>query len=266
MSHGVPSKQLVSVVGGTRQARNVEVGDKLWSLDGTRTVPTTVVEVTAAKAREVVDVVTDRITFTVAPGQELATPDGRVLASRVADAPVVWTPARKLCRERLVIKPGYELGYVVGAMCADATVGRNCVSLVVNDEAFAGRHATCLTGATGLGARLEPVTRPSGFPAGRPRVSGEGGFVLLGGSHAAVRRGRRAPSEAAVPARGAPGHRHVLRFPGRLCRWRRVPAQAMGWSHGRQCQCSLPRGAGHGHRREVHSLSTPTRVSWSTGI
>lgn len=49
------------------------MGSKLWSLDGTRTVQTAVVEMTAVKAREVVDVVTDRVTFTVAANQELST-------------------------------------------------------------------------------------------------------------------------------------------------------------------------------------------------
>ncbi|MET7987085.1 hypothetical protein [Streptomyces sp. NPDC005281] len=51
----------------------------------------------------------------------------------------------------------------MGATCSDGTVGTNYVSLVVNDEAFAERYARCLSSATGLGARLEPVTRPSGY-------------------------------------------------------------------------------------------------------
>ncbi|MFF5310489.1 hypothetical protein [Streptomyces massasporeus] len=163
MGCGLPSKQLVSVVGGARQARNVEVGSKLWSLDGTRVVQTTVVGVSAVKAREVVDVVTDRVTFTVAPRQELCTTEGWIPAMDVAGTMLAWTHARKLCRERPMIVAGYEFGYFVGATCADGTVGRNYVSLVVNEESFALRYAECVTKATGLSARIEPVTRPSGF-------------------------------------------------------------------------------------------------------
>ncbi|MEU1316072.1 hypothetical protein [Streptomyces tibetensis] len=37
------------------------------------------------------------------------------------------------------------------------------MSLVVNDEDFAARYAVCLTATIGLAARLEPVTRPSGY-------------------------------------------------------------------------------------------------------
>lgn len=50
-----------------------------------------------------------------------------------------------------------------GATCADGTVGRNYVSLVVNDEAFASSYARSLNEATGLDARPQPVTRPSGY-------------------------------------------------------------------------------------------------------
>ncbi|WP_217247790.1 hypothetical protein [Streptomyces sp. AC602_WCS936] len=153
----------MNAVEGRLQARNVRVGSRLWVLDGERTVPTTVAAVTTARAREVVDVVTDHLTLTVAPDQMLGTPDGWVHARDAAGTVLAWTQARKLCRTRLTVKPGYELGYLIGANCADGTVGRNYVSLVVNDEAFASRYAACLTTATGLSARLEAVERPSGY-------------------------------------------------------------------------------------------------------
>jgi GTP cyclohydrolase I len=132
-------------------------------LDGERTVPTTVKEVTTLRVREVVDVVTDHVTFTVAPDQLLGTPDGWVHARDAEGTVLAWTPARKLCRERLTIKSGYEFGYFLGATCSDGTVGKNYVSLVVNDEGFASRYAACLTATTGLPARPQAVTRPSGY-------------------------------------------------------------------------------------------------------
>ncbi|MFI7408800.1 hypothetical protein ACIBU0_09065 [Streptomyces sp. NPDC049627] len=116
-----------------------------------------------AKVRDVADVMTDHVTFTVAPDQLLGTPDGWVHARDAEGTVLAWTQARKLRRERLTIKPGYEFGYMLGANCSDGTVGKNYVSLVVNDEAFAARFARSLTAATGLPARLEAVTRPSGY-------------------------------------------------------------------------------------------------------
>lgn len=75
---------------------------------------------------------------------------------------LAWTHTKKLCRERLTIRPGYEFGYFVGATCADGTVGKNCVSLVVNEEHFAARYAECLTKANGLPARLAPRSAGAG--------------------------------------------------------------------------------------------------------
>ncbi|WP_432015896.1 hypothetical protein [Streptomyces hydrogenans] len=163
MGYGLASKMLVNLVGGCVQAKNVASGDIMWTLDGVRTVRTTVTGVTAAKARHAVEVVTDHMAFLASPDLLLFTPDGRTHAADAAGTTVAWTPARKLCRERPAIRPGYEFGYFVGATCADGTVGKNYVSLVVNEEAFAERYATALTACTGLPARLEAVTRPSGF-------------------------------------------------------------------------------------------------------
>ncbi|WP_432123155.1 hypothetical protein [Streptomyces sp. S1] len=163
MGYGPTSKMLVNLVDGCVQAKNVVPGSAMWTLDGDRTVRTTVVDVTAVKARTAVDVVTDHMTFTASPDLLLCTPGDWVPAADVAGKTVAWTSARKLCRERLTIKPGYEFGYFVGATCADGTVGKNYVSLIVNEERFAARYAAALTACTGLPARLEAVTRPSGY-------------------------------------------------------------------------------------------------------
>ncbi|OKJ31609.1 hypothetical protein AMK24_28640 [Streptomyces sp. CB02366] len=139
------------------------VGTELWTLDGGRAVRTAVTEVRAVKARTAVQVVTDHAAFMVAGDLLMATPDGWVRAEDSAGRSIVWTQARKLCRERPAFRVGYAFGYFVGATCADGTVGKNYVSLVVNDEAFAVRYARSLTEATGLPARPQPVIRPSGY-------------------------------------------------------------------------------------------------------
>jgi GTP cyclohydrolase I len=133
----------------------------LWTVIGR--CQTSVTGVSTVKVREIVDVVTDHVTFTVAADQMLGTPDGWTHARDAQGTVLAWTHARKSCRERLTITPGYEFGYLIGATCSDGTVGKNYVSLVVNDRGFAERYARCLTASTGLGARLEPVTRPSGY-------------------------------------------------------------------------------------------------------
>ncbi|MFF9097298.1 hypothetical protein ACF1AX_29760 [Streptomyces sp. NPDC014802] len=163
MGYGLPSKQTVNAAGGRLQARSVKAGCQLWTLDEGRTVRTTVTDVAVTKVREVVEVVTGHLTFTVAADQMLGTPDGWVHARDADGTVLAWTCARKLCRRRLTMVPGPAFGYLMGAMCSDGTVGRNYVSLVVNDRRFAERFAECLSRSTGLAARLEAVTRPSGY-------------------------------------------------------------------------------------------------------
>ncbi|MFI6878694.1 hypothetical protein ACIBL6_35205 [Streptomyces sp. NPDC050400] len=163
MGYGIPSRQTVNAAGGRLRAVDVAAGTQLWSLDGERTTPTTVIRRNLAKAREAVDVVTEHATFRASPELLLWTPDGWVHAADAEGTVLAWTHARKLCRVRLSVRPCYAFGYFVGATCADGTVGKNYVSLVVNDEGFARRYAASVTEATGLPARPEPVVRPSGF-------------------------------------------------------------------------------------------------------
>jgi len=57
----------------------------------------------------------------------------------------------------------FEFGYLIGTICSDGTVGGNYVSLVVNEEEFAKKFARSVEVATGLTARVEATSRPSGF-------------------------------------------------------------------------------------------------------
>jgi GTP cyclohydrolase I len=81
MGYGLSSQMLVNRVGGWTQANSVAAGNVLWTLDGDRTVRTSVRSVTAVKGRDAVDVITDHTTFTASPDLLLATPGG-------------WVPAR----------------------------------------------------------------------------------------------------------------------------------------------------------------------------
>ena len=133
----VPSKQTVNAVGGRKQARDVAVGDRLWTLVDGRTEETTVTSISSRKTRELVEVVTERGRFAVTPDHPLATPDGGLEAKDVAGSFLEWTPARSLARRRWRPSPGYDFGYAVGAICADGSVGSRSVVLV-DESTFAG--------------------------------------------------------------------------------------------------------------------------------
>jgi GTP cyclohydrolase I len=159
----VPSRQVVNAVGGRKRAADVRVGDELWTLVLGEVRKTKVTQISSHQVRELVEVVTERGTFRVTPDHPLATPGGWMEARDVGGSFIEWTPPRKLCRQRPQITWGYHWGYVIGTICADGTVGKNYVSLVVNEEEYAKKFREALEISTGIDARIEPVERPSGF-------------------------------------------------------------------------------------------------------
>lgn len=95
----VPSKQTVNAVGGRKQARDVRIGDRLWTLADGRAEQTEVVEVTARPARELVEVTTETGRFVLTPDHPLATPEGWQEAKDVGGSYLEWTPLADLATQ-----------------------------------------------------------------------------------------------------------------------------------------------------------------------
>jgi GTP cyclohydrolase I len=159
----LPSKQMVNAVGGQKQAHEVRVGDELWTLANGRVQATRVTHIQARKTRELVEVRTEEGRFRVTPDHPFATPQGWTEAKDLEGTFVEWTAPRSLCRPRYAPAVGYEFGYAVGAICADGTVAKRYISLVVDDEEYAKRFAVAMERAFGVRAELEAVERPSGY-------------------------------------------------------------------------------------------------------
>ena len=118
----VASTQMVDVVGGQKRAREVRVGDQLWTLDEGRVQPTRVTAIQRRTVRELVEVRTEKGAVRVTPDHPFATPDGWTEAKDLQGTLVEWTPPRSLCRPRFQPLLWYHFGYAVGAICADGTV------------------------------------------------------------------------------------------------------------------------------------------------
>jgi GTP cyclohydrolase I len=171
----VPSKQIVNVAGGVKQAAKVEVGEKLWTLEQGRVAETNVVAISSHQTRHLVEVTTTQGMMLVTPDHPFATPDGWVEAADLECKKVEWTFARSLCRQRYAPVIGYELGYAIGAIFSDGTVSDRYISLVVNSVDFARKFANAINVAFGTQAEIEKVSRPSGFtgrqtPGARVRI------------------------------------------------------------------------------------------------
>jgi GTP cyclohydrolase I len=159
----VPSMQTVNAVGGQKPARDVRAGDELWTLVNGRVRTTKVVRVQARTTPELVEVRTEEGTFRVTPDHPFATPQGWTEAKDLEGAFVEWTAPRSLCRPHYAPTVGYDFGYAVGAICADGTVSKRYVSLVVNDQEYAKRFAVSMERAFDVRAELEAIERPSGY-------------------------------------------------------------------------------------------------------
>ena len=96
----VPSKQIVNAVGGAKPAREVKVGDRLWTLDQGYLKETGVTQVTSRKTREIVEVRTTGGSIRLTPDHPLMTESGWQEAQDLGPGTKVeWINPRSLCRQ-----------------------------------------------------------------------------------------------------------------------------------------------------------------------
>lgn len=162
----VPSKQIVNAVSGAKPARSIRTGDRLWTLDRGYLKQTTVTRVTSRKTRRMVKVLTSEGSLRVTPDHPIMTPVGWQEAQNLKHGDrVEWINPKSLCRAPRPPRPGYPLGYVMGATAADGSVqdGRR-ISLVVGKETFAEKFRDMFAQAfPPLNPVVERVQVPSSF-------------------------------------------------------------------------------------------------------
>jgi GTP cyclohydrolase I len=168
----LPSKQLVDAVGGQKRAAAVEVGTQLYTLHEGRRVITRVISIRSRKSRELIKV-TPRLSdgrlataIRLTPEHPIMTTQGwREAGDLQAGDCIEFAPPRRANQNRYSIHEGYELGYVLGAIAADASIqDRRRISLCVKDENFARRFAQAFAIAFGgTNPRVEAIQVPSGF-------------------------------------------------------------------------------------------------------
>jgi GTP cyclohydrolase I len=160
----VPSKQIVNAVGGAKPAREVGVGDRLWTLDRGYLKETTVTMATSRKTREIVEVRTTGGSIKLTPDHPIMTQSGwREAQDLRPGTNVEWINPKSLCRKPYELKPGYALGYVLGAVAADGSIqqGRR-INLTVKSAAFAEKYRTMFAEAfPGAAPAIERIAVPS---------------------------------------------------------------------------------------------------------
>jgi GTP cyclohydrolase I len=162
----VPSKQIVNAVDGAKPARLVRDGDRLWTLDRGFLKQTVVTRVTSRETRDIVEVTTSGGRFEVTPDHPFMTREGwREAQHLVSGDQVEWTNPKSLCRTPHEMKPGYPLGYVLGAVASDGSIqeGRR-ICLTVKSDRFAEKYCEMLTQAIpSITPKIETINVPSGY-------------------------------------------------------------------------------------------------------
>ena len=184
----VPSRERVNTTSGVKRASRIVPGDDLWTFDEEgRLATTTVVSAGWRHSPEVVLLEIEGRPLHLTAEHPVMTPGGWCQAGALIPGDKVHaTDPRRLCQIRGQINEGYALGYVIGAVGSDGSVqGGRRISLVVKDEGFATRFATCWGEAFGRRPNIERIMVPSGFlareiPMLRVRiVSRQAGTLLL---------------------------------------------------------------------------------------
>lgn len=162
----IPSKQRLSGVGGAVKAADVEVGDRLWSLDEDgRLVQTVVRSVASRTCREVVVLSAGGRTIELTPEHPVCAERGWILAGELTlGDKIQGVNPRQLNQTRYTVQEGYLLGYALGVIAAEGSIqDQRRVSVVVKDPAFARRYADALRAAFGISVLPQRILVPSGY-------------------------------------------------------------------------------------------------------
>ena len=161
----VASKQIVNAVSGAKKAAEVAIGDELWTLEKGFLAKTKVTAVSTRKTYDVVLVSTSGGTIKVTRDHPIKAEHGWCEAGdlRPGDR-VEWFPPRKLCRRKFCVVPGYQLGYLLGAVASEGSIqAKRRISVVVGDRSFAERVAEAWKVAFSISPRVESIEVDSGF-------------------------------------------------------------------------------------------------------
>lgn len=161
----VPSRQLVNAVSGAKRACEVAVGDQLWTLEKGFLAKTTVTQVSSRKTYDVVNVRTSGGTVKLTDDHPVKTEKGWCEAGNLMAGDLIeWFPPKKLCCEKPGAVPGYELGYLLGAVASGGSIQEERrISIVVGDRAFAERIVAAWEAAFSIEARIENIQVDSGY-------------------------------------------------------------------------------------------------------
>jgi len=162
----VPGDQLVNAVNGAKRAREISVGDELWTLKNGVPVKTKITEITTRKSESIVRLkLKNGTVIRVTSDHPIKMPLGWEEAGNLEPGDLVeYINPKTLCKEQYEFNLNYDLGYVLGAVASDGSIQDDRrICLEVGERWFAKMFISALRGAFGIEAEIQSIKKPSGF-------------------------------------------------------------------------------------------------------
>lgn len=162
----VPGAQFVNCERGARRAREIKVGDKLWTLKDGVPVLTKIIKITTHRADYLAKItLTNGLSITVTADHPIKMQYGWMSAGDLRpDDEIVYINSKTLCKKQYKFLLNYSTGYSIGVIAAEGSIQNNRrVSVEVNDLKFASKYQKALKKAFGIDVKIEEIMKPSGF-------------------------------------------------------------------------------------------------------
>lgn len=162
----LPGYQFVNCFQGAKRARELKVGDKLWTLNKSIPVLTKINKISAYKAECLAKItLKNGRSVTLTTDHPVKMQYGWIEAGKLKKYDLVeFINPKTLCKKQYSFNLNYDLGYVLGAIASEASLQDNRrVCFEVNDLNFAEKYRKALEGAFGLKTKIETIKKPSGF-------------------------------------------------------------------------------------------------------
>ena len=162
----IPGTQVINSCGRAKRAREIRIGDYLWTLKDGIPVQTKVKSISTRRVDFTVKVRLENNTcIEVTPDHPLKIKDYWVEAAQLRPGDQIeWINPKTLCKQEYAFNLNYGLGYVLGAVASDGSIqDARRVCLEVNDLSFAQKYQKALLDAFEIETKIQKIKKPSGF-------------------------------------------------------------------------------------------------------
>lgn len=164
-SNCVPGNQVMNIVGEKKLARELSVGDKLWTLNNGVPVQTAIEEISTHIAESLVKItLSNGVTFRVTPDHPLKTKEGWIEAKDSLGEKVEYANPRTFCRGNFTFSICKELGYFLAVVAAECSVQEDRrICLETENEEVADDFIKAIKKVFGKNAKKQLISKKGSF-------------------------------------------------------------------------------------------------------